>query len=296
MAVSLDALIPGDGAAEVWPNRPVEVELSDSSDLDPALLEIIVDGTSCTVANGMLVTWQGSDAKELHAITQGIEWFDASGAAIAVEIVYDSSTLDAASFTVVEIGSEGGYCEGAWVALGEIGSEGGYCEGAWVALGEQLAAFGVGAVASFSVMDLYADLIRGELGYNVVDTMRSAAMDAVYYIATYRTWAGVSSGVVGAPAITDVPAAGIVEGWTPSYISAAGLVQAWMRHEVPAAGAVGVVTAVEVPASGIVGVVTATHGASAGIVYAVNRRNAVEVQVIDSTLYQTLTSAGVTWS
>ncbi len=279
MAVSLDALIPGDGAAEVWPNRPVEVELSDSSDLDPALLEIIVDGTSCTVANGMLVTWQGSDAKELHAITQGIEWFDASGAAIAVEIVYDSSTLDAASFTVVEIGSEGGYCEGAWVALGE-----------------QLAAFGVGAVASFSVMDLYADLIRGELGYNVVDTMRSAAMDAVYYIATYRTWAGVSSGVVGAPAITDVPAAGIVEGWTPSYISAAGLVQAWMRHEVPAAGAVGVVTAVEVPASGIVGVVTATHGASAGIVYAVNRRNAVEVQVIDSTLYQTLTSAGVTWS
>jgi hypothetical protein len=279
VAVSLDALIPGDGAAEVWPNRPVEVELSDSSDLDPALLEIIVDGTSCTVANGMLVTWQGSDAKELHAITQGIEWFDASGAAIAVEIVYDSSTLDAASFTVVEIGSEGGYCEGAWVALGE-----------------QLAAFGVGAVASFSVMDLYADLIRGELGYNVVDTMRSAAMDAVYYIATYRTWAGVSSGVVGAPAITDVPAAGIVEGWTPSYISAAGLVQAWMRHEVPAAGAVGVVTAVEVPASGIVGVVTATHGASAGIVYAVNRRNAVEVQVIDSTLYQTLTSAGVTWS
>lgn len=279
MAVSLDALIPGDGAAEVWPNRPVEVELSDSSDLDPALLEIIVDGTSCTVANGMLVTWQGSDAKELHAITQGIEWFDASGAAIAVEIVYDSSTLDAASFTVVEIGSEGGYCEGAWVALGE-----------------QLAAFGVGAVASFSAMDLYADLIRGELGYNVVDTMRSAAMDAVYYIATYRTWAGVSSGVVGAPAITDVPAAGIVEGWTPSYISAAGLVQAWMRHEVPAAGAVGVVTAVEVPASGIVGVVTATHGASAGIVYAVNRRNAVEVQVIDSTLYQTLTSAGVTWS
>ena len=165
-----------------------------------------------------------------------------------------------------------------------------------MALGEQLAAFGVGAVASFSVMDLYADLIRGELGYNVVDTMRSAAMDAVYYIATYRTWAGVSSGVVGAPAITDVPAAGIVEGWTPSYISAAGLVQAWMRHEVPAAGAVGVVTAVEVPASGIVGVVTATHGASAGIVYAVNRRNAVEVQVIDSTLYQTLTSAGVTWS
>lgn len=279
MAVSLDALIPGDGAAEVWPNRPVEVELSDSSDLDPALLEIIVDGTSCTVANGMLVTWQGSDAKELHAITQGIEWFDAAGAAIAVEIVYDSSTLDAASFTVVEIGSEGGYCEGAWVALGE-----------------QLAAFGVGAVASFSVMDLYADLIRGELGYNVVDTMRSAAMDAVYYIATYRTWAGVSSGVVSAPAITDVPAAGIVEGWTPSYISAAGLVQAWMRHEVPAAGAVGVVTAVEVPASGIVGVVTATHGASAGIVYAVNRRNAVEVQVIDSTLYQTLTSAGVTWS
>lgn len=279
MAVSLDALTPADGALEVWPNRPVEVELSDSADLDPALLEITLNGTSCTVANGGLVTWQGADAKELHAITQGVEWFDTSGESIAVEVIYDSATLDTTSFSAVEVGSEYGYGEGGYVALAE-----------------QTTTYGVAAEAAYSVVDLYFDLVRGELAYNVVDTLQPASMDASFYVATYRVWEGVSSGVVGAPAITDCPAAGTVQGWTPSYCPSSGTVQAWLRNDAPAAGAVGVYVTSDGPASGIVGTVTTTHGPSAGVVYAVNRRNAVDVQVIDSTLYTTLTSLGVTWS
>jgi len=284
VAVTVAAITPSDGAVSVYDGAPVDVELTDSSDMDLSLVEVIVDGVSCTVANGLLEVWNNTQVSGGAIIDQLQDvWFGARCSwragelhEITVEVVYDSATISTTTFETYSAEDWSDRVDGLVMAFS--------------ASPEWLYAR---VVAQYNIVDLAVSLVTGTGMWYVADDLRASA-DGYYWVAHIFRVVAPASGVVGELARTLGPAAGVVEGWTRTRGPAAGIVQAWTRLRGPAAGIVAIPCRTVAPAAGIVGIPTTTAGPTAGIVYAVNARNTVEIRTVSAAEAALLSAAGIT--
>lgn len=287
MAVAVATITPADGAVNIYDGTTVDVELTDTSDMDTAKVEIIVNGESCTVANGLLEYWNnkaisgGAIVDSLQDLWFGarVEWYAGELQTITVEVVYDSVSISTTTFTTYT--SEG---------FGERHADSYYLN--FTSTPEWL----YGSVTSnYNVIDLAPSLVTGDVAYVVSEDIRTGT-DGFYWVARIFFSDGPAAGIAGELAQTDGPGAGTVEGWALTHGPAAGIVQAPVLLHGPASGVVGVLTETCGAAAGIVGTLTTTNGAAAAIVYAVNARNTVEIRTVSAAESALLTALGITVS
>lgn len=279
MAVSLAATIPADAGIAGTPNLPLCLTLSGPAVLDEDLLSVELDGVTYSVASGNLATWVNAAGTELHAEVVGDYW-GGPGATHSYDVTYDATSWTGRTFVTGTLPE--GVDTAAMIAYSVTSAT--------------MLSLGVAGEVAYLVAGLSVEIVRGDLGY-VVNPPTDAAMDVSYLAAAIRLTDLPANGVAGAVHVSDQPGSGIVRGWQAHDVPAAGIVQGWVLEDVAATGIVGgdwVYT--DVNATGIVGARSITDLVAAGVVRAVNRRNSIDVQVIDASAYTAIATAGVTWS
>lgn len=283
MAVALASIDPADGALGVWRDYPVTVEITDATDIDPSLVEVVVNGISCTVANGGLEAWntkaisggaQVDDLTDVYFGTLLRWWGGMPGADITVSVVYDGTTLDTVTFTDSTLEGDGAAdCE--TMALSVRG-------------GRSLAPADVQA----TTITLYAPGYRS-IQASVVDLAHWPAADARCWVA-HRYWDyHQGSAVLGHLEHAYPQGSGSVRGWRLDYPAGSAVLQGWQRDYLVASGCVGVTYHYYSQGSGVVGLETLAYAVGGAVVEGVNRDNTLRVRVIDEATYAALIAAGV---
>jgi len=254
--------------------------------VDPALVEIVVNGVSCTVANGGLTYWNTAvysggvivDCHEDVWFATMLPWWDYG--AETVELVVNVAEVERSATTFTTEESESFWANGyaKWMA----NALGGAYDG-------PMAGFG-----HYFISTIEPWLIRGEFHYNVQGAPKGA-FDAYYYVAHVFSMDTPGSGIVGQPCPSDTPASGIVEGWTPSDTPASGIVQGWLRRDYPASGIAGVRFVRDEPASGIAGKRIQSDTPGSGVVYQVNANNTIELRVLSVEEAAALAELGISF-
>ena len=251
--------------------------------VDPARVEIVVNGISSTVANGRLEFWGHKritggvivdDFTSIFVRTRGA-WSDMSFRPVPVIVRYDGSalatiTVRGAEYEGDPAGTRGLYETWATTPDWHAGRAGGY----------------------YFVLDYYIEAAE-KSGYYYVLPPSESALDGWYLVGRYMVTDGTSAAVIGRRAITDGAAAAVVRGWSTTAMPAAGLVQAWLYADGPAAGLPATVTLGDWGAAAVVGAMTTTTGAAAAIVYTVNRRTHVEIRSVSPDTAAVLEALGV---
>lgn len=281
---TLASITPADGAHEVWGNSPVVANITHGVGLDPALVEIVVNGVSCTVANGLLEYWGHQDISggaivddftDVYFGTVAL-WRDASLQETTIQVIYDAAPLTTITVYTTESEIDPNGATGYYLTLG--------VEADWL----------LGAVDGvYNVIDPAVELAEQQV-YYYVEPPPDGVFDAYYMVGTWITSDGVASGVTGERHITDGPAAAIIYGYVQQDGPAAALVQGWMLTDGSAAGIPAVRHWHDGASAGIAGVQTTTDGSAAGIVYGVNRRTHIEIRSITPETAAMLATLGVT--
>ena len=254
--------------------------------VDPALVEIVVNGVSNTVANGGLTYWNTAiysgglivDCHEDVYFATLLPWWDYG--AMTVNLVVNVAEVERSATTFATEEFESFWANGysKWMA----NALGGAYDGA------------MGGFGHYFVSTIEAWLIRGEFHYNVQGAPLGA-FDAYYYVAHVFSMDAPASGIVGQPSPSDTPASGVVQGWTPSDTPASGIVQGWMRRDYPASGIAGVRVLKDEPASGIVGKRVQSDTPGSGVVYEVNANNTIELRVLSVEEAAALAELGISF-
>lgn len=286
MAVAIATVDPADGDLKVVRDYPVTVELTDSSDLDPDLVEVIVNGVSHTVANGGLEYWQttkiagGAVVPDLTDVFFGtlLPWWAYGGGEVEVTVEYDGSTIGTQEWCTDE-------AEGP--PFGPL---------------SQSMALAIGADASFFAPDIQAEVISlyypssHNLQALVTEVSRRSAADVRTYVGTRYIDYVVGSAVVGHLEISYHVGSGVLEGWKLDYSAGSGITQGWRLDYGHGSGVVGVVFTFYGRGSGIVGLEHLEYSVGSGIVRGLNRDNALEIEIIDAATYAKLAAAGVVFA
>lgn len=284
MAVALASIDPADTAINQWINYPVVAELTDATDLDPSLVELVVNGVSCTVANGGLTVWNtktisgGAVVDDYTDIYCGItvDWWDGSVETITVDVNYDSSLVQSTTFTLISARQP---CtsspQDVWYAEAFRSARGAVRFGAyWVATQYESYLFERG-------IHFYVRLWSGtsfDDNYLVARWLReSQAASAI--VAHRWTTAQDSSLIVYGPATTDMPATIIVQGPVRTAIPATATVGIRYRYGQAVSAICGIQTITALPASAVV------FGSIDGPV--------IEIEVQDQATVDALTALGV---
>jgi hypothetical protein len=252
----------------------------------PELVEIVVNGVSCTVANGGLTYWNTAkyaagvivDCYEDVYFATLLPWWGYGLESVDLVVKHDSLEKSATTFDTEQL-------ERFWAngyAKWQASAIGGVYDG-------PMAGFG-----HYFVSTIEPWLIRGEFHYNVQGAPRGA-FDAYYWVAHAFSMDTPASGIVGQPCPSDTPASGIVQGWTPSDTPASGIVQGWMRHDYPASGIAGVRVVKDEPASGIAGRRVQSDTPGSGVVYQVNANNTIELRVLSVEEAAALAELGISF-
>lgn len=285
MAVALASISPAAGTVWVPADSSFTLEVTDTVDLDLALIEVLVNGVSCTVANGGLTVWRTKaisggaivdDRTDVYVGTL-LRWGPCDSATITVELVYNTSSIGTATYLVAP---ETYSLRGAayWTAWETTPSWRNASSGAW-----------------FAVIDWALSLVRGEAYWVASEPPRGTA-DLYWWAAHAFASSGGAAFVVGEVFRLDGGAAYTVQGYTLTHGSAAYVVQGWfLLHGAAAFTAGNVYTPLGASAAYVCGQPTVTHGAAAFTVYQVNRRTTIEVaadQAATQTFYAALE---ITW-
>jgi len=284
--VRLVATDPASGDLEVPAGYAVSATLAAAATLDPDLVELDIDGTSFTVAGGgldysrQMRNWAGSiveDNRELTFYVLG-QWFSGPAPQNAtLTVKYNGSTIGTASFTTAEIETGEAGAEAHWEA---------WATNPYVDASGQM---------SWEAVEHYYNASAG--AYWVVDDVaRRTQADLYWYCATEVRARFAAAGIVAEPVTARFPGSGIVQGWALTRHPGAGIVQGYVRGRFTAAGIVGVEFRYRGTASGIVGVELLERFYASGIVYGVNRRNVVELEILDDSTITALAALGVTFS
>ncbi|HQM37470.1 MAG TPA: hypothetical protein PLN64_00920 [Candidatus Bipolaricaulis anaerobius] len=285
MAVTLASIDPANGARNVPGDYPVTARITDSTNINPALVTVTVNGIDCTLANGLLEAWNvkkvsgGAIVDDFTNVYFGtlVPWLVMGAASISTDVDYDGSSLGSQTWTVSD--HEG-------PAVGADGSV-----FLWATNPLMLA----GADAYFETFDPYFGT-NFELSYLIQEVGSHNNADARYYIGT-RFWdLADASGVVASVERALHDASGIVEGWARDLVDASAILQGWQRDLVDASGVVAVRFHFLFESSGAVSVETLSLVDASAVVYAVNRNNVLEVHVVNPAAYAKLVAAGITFS
>lgn len=285
MAVTLASIDPADGAAGVFWNYPVTARITDATNINPALVTVTVNGIACTVANGLLETWNvkkvsgGAMVDDFTNVYFGTlaAWWDLGGDGIAVDVDYNGTSLGSQTWTASEHEGPAGGADG--------------CVFLWATNPLRVA----GADASFEVAETHFGT-NFELSYLIHELGSHNNADARFYIAT-RFWDLVdASGVVAEVERALHDGSGVVEGWARDLVDASAILQGWQRDLIDASGAVAVRFHFLFESSGVVGIEALSLVDASAVVYAVNRNNILEVHVVDPGAYSALIAAGITFN
>lgn len=280
---SVTTLTPADGAVNVQPDAPIVAFLEDGSGVDVSLVELTVNGVSCTVANGQLTYWNhrrivgGSQVNNWTAVyfSAAVPWFTASSATVSVEVIYDGSTLTSATFTAAEL------------ELGFPTGQGQFQIWAQSPDWQQGTAQGW-----YYVVDPFASAAE-QTWYYLVTPPPDGECNGYYYVGHYEAFEIPASLIAGAVTATEPPMTLTVQGVTGREGAASHLVQAWIHGDRSAALLPAVFTTTETPAAMVTAITTSLEGTSAQIVYTVNRGTVVEVRSITPATAAFLDSLGV---
>lgn len=254
--------------------------------VEPRSVEVVVNGVSCTLANGLLDLWGTAKVSGGAVIDwyQDVwfetlcQWWDASGANVTVTVKYKGSTISTTTFTTAEQESLWANGHYKWHALALGGIYDGPMAGHY----------------KYFITTIEPWLCGGEFHY-FIQAMPWTTFDFYYWIAHPFRVDFVGSGIVGLPIGQDVPGSGVVNGWTRSDSPASGVVQGWTRKDANASGIVGVPVCHDDVAAGIVGVPFVNEAEASGIVFQVEEVMSLEVQVIDPETAALLAALGVTF-
>jgi hypothetical protein len=209
VAVALASVTPADGAEKIPRDFPVTAEITDTTDIDPSKVEVVVNGISHTLANGRLENWNvaaisgGSYVSDLTDVYFGTrrEWWDAQVAgveAVTVTVKYD-----------------GGISEGGPVSIA--------------------AALASGADASMASANILAELFQLYVGsWRDIHCLVSEVAQGV--AADIRAWVGhryfdyiEGGGIVAILEITISEGSGVIEGYRLEYHEGGAILQGYRR-------------------------------------------------------------------
>jgi Concanavalin A-like lectin/glucanases superfamily len=253
--------------------RPVEVRS----------VEIVVNGVSCTVANGLLDYWNtaiesGSAIvdcyKDVYLATLAL-WWDYGAEEVTLVVKYKSSAISTTTFTTAGV-EPLGKGESWWFAR----AVGGIFDGP------------MSAFCHYFVTTIEPWLLRGEF-YYLVEPMPRGAMDCYYWIAHMAWWDGPGAAVVGEPALSDGPGAAIVQAFARGDGPGAVIVQGYVRGDGPGAAIVGLPMLGDGPGAAAVGVPMVEDGPGAVVIYEVNRRNVIEVKSVSAATKSVMDELGI---
>ncbi|MCP4897619.1 MAG: hypothetical protein GY906_11660 [bacterium] len=276
---SVASISPADNAVRVAADQAVDVNITNATDMTLSLVEIIVNGVSCTVANGGLDYWQttqvsgGSIIADLTDVwfATVARWFDSPLDEVTVTVKYDSTTISTTTFTSVH--SEG------WQSGADIGFE-------------SMAAHR----ASSARLDF--DVMQQPLGgdykveFLVSEAMRITA-DLRYYVAERYLSRHLGAGLVGGLQLQRHHASGSAQGWKLDRHHATGIGQAWQIDRCHAAGMLGVVFIYRNMASALLGLEYLERVSASGVVRGVNRGTHFEANIMEQETFDELNADGV---
>lgn len=273
---------PGAGELEVDANRPVRVNITDATGITLSLVEVVVNGISHTLANGRLRAWQTTtilggaivdDTTDVWFET-ACAWYDGELDEVEVDVRYNSSSIDTATFTTR---STEGLLRNAEARY-------------WAYALEAPLSVAPGA-ARYLVAPWYQNATY-EAQFIVYDLTAYPCADGWYYVATPYRDTPTISGVVATPELWKQAASGTVQGTRRDLQGISGVVQGDQVDRLAVAGLVGVVFVYRGASSGIVGVEVLERVPASGVVYAVNASNELEVHVLDESTYAELVAQG----
>lgn len=286
MAVALASIDPADGALKVWRDYPVTAEITDATDIDPDLVEIEVNGVSCTVANGGLEYWNtraidaGVVDDDLTDVYFGtvLPWWALGGETVTVVVTYDSVELDSVEFATDAAEGTPFGPELFFQAMAVDSSDS-----------------AAGPDVTFAVLETYVPAGR-DIQFLVDELTQHVAADARFWVATPYVDYHSGSAVLGQVALGYVTGSGYIEGWKRDYASGGAVLQGWRRDYHSASGVVAVQYVYYGTGSGVVGLETLQYISGSAVLYGVNDDNVLELRVIDATTYAKLVAAGVVFS
>lgn len=286
MAVALASLQPAGGAVGILPNAPVIAELTDSTDLDVSKVEVVVDGTSHTVANGGIEYWQitsvsgGAVVDDLTDVYfRALPSWYTGQLSVTIVVKYDGATLSTTSFSVEGNEAQRAACA-AWFRAFESDPNdlAGRCALGWNA---------------FAVT---VEPATYDLWLAVADTLGSSGAKLWYMVATEIVADVPASLVVATPVLNDVPASLVVEGDALTDNAASLVVQGELLVDAPVSFAVYLELLFDAAVSGVVSrEVIADHLASLGVL-GVNAATIIDLGVLSDEAVDFYQSLGVTIS
>lgn len=281
----VSSIMPADASVDVTANSPVIAHLEESpGGVNVALVTIVVNGVTCTVANGRLEYWGhrrisgGVLVDDWSSVYFGTlcAWFDASLARIDVEIIYDGTTIAAVSWTASDL-------EPGWRG-GNGTYETWYTSPAW--------AHGA-AQGWYTIADAYVAGAE-RVGYYYIDPAPTSAVDG-WYMLGHIAWSdGATAAIVGRIAPSDGAAAMTVYGYAHTDTAAGMIVQGWARTATPASAIVARTVRRDWATAMLTGRPTTTAGCAAMIIYGTTARTHIEVRSITATTAAMLATLGIT--
>ena len=301
--VALASIDPVDGTAPIEQGYPVTVELTDSSDLDLSLIEIVVNGVSFTQANGGLVFYgitrvsSGSivyDYTDVFSRTVG-RWSASAWETISIIVKYDGAAVSTTSAGIMPWSQTQGF-GAAWgaypIAPDQPAGSAGVSWMGYAAQPEPPGAPLIAAWARRGTVPLLGDPI---LSFGVRQ-LPGWSTDAYYWVAHWVRFEADASGVVGTPtAVRRVDSSVVIYGPVTGRSLSSMIVQGPVRALTPASAIVGVRFRTQTGASAVVGVPFLRRIPASAVVYAVQRGPLLEVLVADQTTIDALTEAGITF-
>lgn len=281
---TLAALVPADGSV-LEEGQPIQANVTNATDLDPALLEIVVNGTSFTTANGGLILWNIRKVDtgalvyyytDVWCQTVG-RWVGEPWETVTVDVRYDSASIGGGTYTRLPWAGDVGGTNAGWLGAGLALDlwEGGNLH--WL----------LTATLPLEGAPILHYVVREEEGYS---------QDAWYWIAHQVRALVAGSALVGERAQTLAAASAVVRAFSRSAALGSVVVQGPFRRLGQASALAGVRFRYGTVASAVVGVETVLRVPASAVVYAVRRGPILEVQIADAGTVADLQALGVTFS
>lgn len=252
--------------------------------LDPALVEVTINGESCTIDNGRLEVW-GYARVAGGALTEDwatasfaahATWFAHSLATVPVSVSYDGAAIHDAEVTVNDH------------ELDEAGPVGRF--DAWADAPDWARG---SATGTYNVLEYFTNYTE-RVGYYYVEPGPDAMADGWFMVGHYVRTDGAAAGVAGEVHRLDGAAAGSVLGWHRLDSTAAGVAQGWLRVDSVAAGLPASRVIMSLAGAAVAGVPTVSTGGAAAIIYGVQRRTHIEIRSITEATAAFMAALGVT--
>lgn len=293
MAETVDTFEPADGEVGVAEDAGLAAVYRSDGTLDPALVEVQVDGVSCTEANGLLDVEPHSEVDGGVLVEDWgnadvrcrLRWFTGLGTAlydggpppaVTAEWLYDGAVLATSSWSTPAL------CTGRAPADAELL--------AWATDPET--EIGSDCDLDLAVVDVVYDSYQ-DVQVLVDELARRVAADATLWVAhTVRT-RPPGSFIVGQIELARTPASFSVRGDRLDRVPASFIVQGYQLDRVPASFLVATNERHRIPASFLVASVEQVRVPASFVIYAVNRRNVLEVHVADPATIAALEAAGI---